>query len=244
MSIKVAAFVAVSVVSATYVEAATAISSSVNTSGFLNVDIPNSTGVSSSDSQSQLGTVNSLSAQINIQQTVGDNHGSAASSAGASWVDANSGSAWFTRVGWSINSSAQSRIALNGGNDLSNIWEYTFTATGNGTFDMSYDVSGIGDKFGLWGAYIGWTGAGGGLNASDAYDPTANGLFSRAIVAGQTYTISVYNNANVSGEFGLGNDGYSYGKFDWNITESAVPGPAAALPFVGGLLLALKRRSK
>lgn len=229
---------------ASNVQAATAISSSVTASGYLNVDIPNSPGVSDTDSQSQLGTVNSLSAQINLADQQGDNHGSAASMVGASWASANSGSAFFTRVGWSMNSGAESVVRLNGAYDGSKVWEYTFEATGNGSFDLNYDVYGIGDKFGLWGATIDWSGPGGGLDVSNALDPVANGIFSRAIQAGQTYTVSISNNANIYGEAGLYNDGYAYGKFDWQITESAVPGPAAALPFIGGFLMALKRRRK
>lgn len=224
--------------------AASAISSSVYTSGYLNVNVPNTGGVSSSDTQSQLGTVNSLSAQVILEHTVGNDYGTASSVVGASWVDSNSGSAWFSRVGWGIHSSSESAVKLNGGNDLSNLWAYTFVADGNGTFDMNYDVSGIGDKFGLWGASIGWTGPGGGLNISNAFDPTANGLFSRSIVAGEQYTVSIFNNANLYGEFGLNSDGHTYGKFDWSISESAVPSPAAALPFLGGFVMALKRRRK
>jgi hypothetical protein len=179
-----------------------------------------------------------------VSDISGNNFGSASSSATASWNNANSGLVTFDNVGWTLNTTAPFFVKLNEAFTNNKVWEYTFIANGNGLFQMAYNVTSSGFTFGLQGAIIGWSGSGGGLVPGNVNNPDANGLFSRAISVGQQYTVSISNYANISGASGANLEGYHSGTFEWRITENAVPGPAAALPFVGGLVMALKRRRK
>ncbi len=225
--------------------AATAVSTVLEVSSYMDINTSdNNSGPNNWSNWSQLGTINPMAVNSAVSDTSGNNNGFASSSATASWNDANSGLVTFDNVGWTLNTTAPYLVKLNQAFTGNKIWEYTFIANGNGLFQMAYNVAGAGDLFGLQGAIIDWTGPGGGITPGTAVDPTANGLFSRAITVGQQYTVSVSNYANIFGDSGTVREGYHSGTFEWRITESAVPGPAAALPFVGGLLMALKRRRK
>jgi len=233
---------------ATISNAATAVSSSLNVSAFVDIDTSdNVPGAQNSQYSVQAGTLDQLVVGIAVSQynsSTGD-FGTATTSATATWSNANSGLVSFYNMGWSLSTSTPTFVKLNEFNSGSKVWEYTFVADGNGLFEMVYDVSGTGDTFGLLGASIDWTGPGGGLYLYNAFDPAASGVFTRSIVAGQQYTISVSNSANISAPAGTVREGYFSGTFEWRITEgSVVPGPAAALPFLGGLLVSLKRRRK
>jgi hypothetical protein len=168
-----------------------------------------------------------------------DTHGTAV----ADWASADAGSVTFRDYGWDFNvpSGAISEADLiqgRGGND----WDYTFVASGNGKITMSYNVTGSGDTFGLWGWTIGFNGTGHGGPVINPFDPTTSGTFTGKLVAGQTYTISLDGNPNIqsSGTF----DGSMLGLFNWQIT--AVPEPATWGLMIAGLGLmggALRRRA-
>lgn len=155
----------------------------------------------------------------------------------ATWgTDGNSGSVVFSNYGWNINAgSFDWAVSLNdhtGGND----WAYTFLADTDGIFSMSYHVASSGFSFGLQGWDILWDGAGGGLGLIDATSPDASGLFERDLVAGETYTVALRNNANLSG----GDDGETVGRmngqFDFTISATqSVPEPASLALLGGGL---------
>ena len=125
---------------------------------------------------------------------------------------------------------AAGEVALNdhtGGAD----WSYTFQADSDGTFGMNYVVTATGSPFGLWGWEILWSGLGGGFNPRDVDDPSTSGLFSRPVLAGQTYTVALSNNANVDSSAAL--DSYMAGTFTWEIEP--VPEPASLFLLGTGL---------
>jgi hypothetical protein len=183
-----------------------------------------------------------------------NDHVSSFGAAQATWASANSGSVDFTNYGW--NFSALNNTQPDGADLDANRpgdgadWSYNFTATGDGSFTMAYNVVGSGATLGLFGWNIFFSGGGSGgpdLN-SLANDPTTSGVFSAAITHGQTYTIALYGNPNVAG-FGPQVFASSMnGTFDWRIDErGGVPEPASwALMLVGfgglGAMLRARRR--
>lgn len=150
---------------------------------------------------------------------------------GAWSADGNSGSVSFSNYHWNFQS--RGSAALTGATD----WSYTFVADADGTFSMSYDVTGSGNTFGFWGWRLDWSGSGAVPNLQNALNPAANGVFTDAIVAGQTYTFSLTNNANVSGA-AAGLVGSMNGLFQFSITADPrnLPEPASLL--LAGLALA------
>jgi hypothetical protein len=176
---------------------------------------------------------------LSVDATVSNSFGafsSATASASANWgVDGNSGSVLLS--GYRLRTfegAAHYEADLNGaGPD----WQYTFMADSDGIFSMTYNVAGSGvDTTGLYGWNIGWSGAGGGLNLQNASDPTESGIFSRDVIAGQTYTVSLDNNAH----FGCDCTGFPSrvmdGTFEFDIGPATIPEPATVALFGAGLL--------
>lgn len=158
-------------------------------------------------------------------------------SAKATWgSDGNSGNVSFSEFGYSGEASFYSVGLRN------NFWNYSFIADSDGSFSMTYDVSVVdtigSDAFGLIGWDINWSGPGGGLLLSDIFDPTAHGLFSRPIVAGQLYTVGLQGGPGLaSGCFpdcSILLSNHVQGSFDFTI--SPVPEPSAIILFLLGLI--------
>ncbi len=222
--------------------AATPISASMNLTARATIDSATDTQ-SSNDSWGTLLDPLSVSATATVAPAGSGFSVSAFGQGSATWgAGGNSGIVQFNDYGWNIatgGSGLQTTADLNsGGND----WTYAFVADASGTFTMNYDVAGIGDTFGLWGWSINWSGPGGGIPVSNAFDPTVVGVFSRPIVAGQMYTIALANNANIAGQSGLDAVGSMNGTFEWS-TQSAVPEPTT-LALLGAGLVAVRVRRR
>jgi len=192
------------------------------------------------------GAPTALSTSATATAVSGADSSTTAGAVAATWASANSGAVDFTNYGWNLNSSAAS-LPSSGSMWGSPDWSYTFTATSSGTFTMNYAVTSTGNGFGLWGWNIGWSGLGGGqiLPGSAAYTPDTTGLFTRVVTAGQTYTIDLATNANISVAPGASYAGNMNGVYNWSIGGASVPEPAAwAFMFVGlfGAGASLRRR--
>ncbi|HZZ66745.1 MAG TPA: PEP-CTERM sorting domain-containing protein [Phenylobacterium sp.] len=242
--------------------AGAAVSLSGDLNAVANASMNGKPAATDSASQSFTGAPQTLNTSVNATVTArgfNADHTDYVSSFGtaqATWASANSGAVDFTNYGWdfSVNNQANTPSAADvdfdrpgSGND----WTYTFTATGNGEFVMDYDVVGTGTVDGLQGWNINFSGPGGGLLLTGVLpipDPTQSGVFTRALVAGQTYTVSLDGNPNIEdGNFSANFAGSMNGTFDWSIRDG-VPEPTCwALMLTGffgmGALLRARRRT-
>jgi hypothetical protein len=188
--------------------------------------------------------------------TTPDNLLTVSGSGSATWTNADTGTVSFSNYGWTTPSNPSfgglavynGTAALNYGGTANFFttpaaadWQYTFAANVDGTFTMTYDVTSTASNvvtpgtFGLggWNIYVdGSTSTGDFLY--NAFDPDANGVFSLSLIAGDTYTIALENEANVNGAMSTAS---MDGTFDWDISPSiaATPLPAALPLFATGL---------
>lgn len=156
----------------------------------------------------------------------------------ATWgSDGNSGNVSFSEFGYSGEASFY-LVGLR-----NNFWNYSFIADSDGVFSMIYDVSVVdtigSDAFGLIGWDINWSGPGGGLLLANVFDPTAHGLFSRPIVAGQLYTVGLQGGPGLESicfpDCSILLSNHVQGSFDFTI--SPVPEPSAIILFLLGLII-------
>jgi hypothetical protein len=183
----------------------------------------------------------------------------------AHWDSGNSGLVTTDRYGWTFAAGDPDIHALSASlasdPDGAPDWTYEFTATGDGSFDLTADVFGAGtDVFGLgeWDVKV----AEGGSSAEtvllrrldEAPRREVSASFSQALLAGHTYTVSLIN-FDSRGDFGVTTGstltGEESGTFKWGITEAApaVPEPANwALMIMGfggvGVMLRAKRSDR
>lgn len=196
--------------------------------------------------QSQGSTLNSYSGNLMVSDEDLANPGHSlrvTSAASASWTNSGQGIVAWRNMGWVHNTIASSGAKLNGFVINGPVWSYTFIATSNNVFSMDYDLRGHGDTFGLWGARIEWSGPGGNLDLINPYDPTTSGTFARNIVAGNTYTVGVFNMGNTFTSPILNtSSGYMDADFNWRV--GAVPEPSSMLALSGLALITIRRRSR
>jgi hypothetical protein len=199
---------------------------------------------SDSFSDSQGATLNAYSHSLSVTDlnALGGGPLTVTTSAIASWVNAGQGSVSIFDTGWNFATTAASHALINTALTGFDVWTYTFLATADGTFDMAYDVVGSGAMFGLQGAIIHWSGPGGDLNLTDAFDPAANGVFTRALVSGQSYTVGIGTYSNIFAQGGLNQVGSFDGQFDWRITS--VPEPFSMAGLLVGVSVFFRKRKK
>jgi len=191
-------------------------------SASMNVGADATTSGGATASQSSTAAWGTLLSPLSVSATATatDVSGTSASAFGtgsASWgAGGNSGVVNFSNYGWQFNGTG-------GVADVNRLtdWTYVFTADSNGQFNMGYDVGSSGDGFGLWGWNILWNGT--GLLTLNAFSPNAIGSVSESVVAGDTYTVNLSNNANIETQGPLA--GSMSGYFEWNISNS-VPEPS------------------
>lgn len=168
-----------------------------------------------------------------------------AGSGTATWTSANAGTVSFRDYGRTVTTPGGVMAGFMGSLAIPPDWQYTFVADATGTFEMTYDVTATGPflgKIGLGGWKIEWSGPEGDDDLFyNALDPTASGIFSAAVIAGDTYTIGLQNHLNANGAMSTGS---MNGDFDWDITASStVPEPSSMLLLASAMLgLRLARR--
>jgi hypothetical protein len=171
-------------------------------------------------------------------------------SAQASWESADRGAINFGPSGWEFTSPGMTTSAMASVRPSSPdaSWTYVFTAENDGVFQMEYSIARYGFLFGLDGYDLRWKQQGGGGwidddNVSLGHWSLTNetGIFRRPVVAGETYKVALFNDANlaISGTVA----GWKTANFAWSI--SAVPEPgtwALAIAGFGAVGIALRRR--
>lgn len=212
----------VAIVSATVCHVAHA--TPVTASMTLNAQLTIGTASASDPQSTALGT---FLVPLSVTSTATLPGGTVEGAGSASWgAGGNSGVVSFVGYGWDVSApdATGGSANLNGASD----WLYTFVADFNGHFNVSYNVTALGNTFGLQGWDILWSGAAGNLSLTDAFDPTASGVFSDAIVAGDAYTIELRNNANIfTAGAPIFGPGSMDGLFEFSMTAdpSVIPEP-------------------
>ncbi len=144
--------------------------------------------------------------------------------------------------GWSMTGSGSRMCGLdNDSGSLGPDWDYQFTADYDGIFTFNYDVVGSGNTFGLRGWEFWWSGPEGNDGSfTDVMNPTHSGTIVRELLAGQTYDVGLWTEANLLN--GSGNDitADMMGTFSWSITPA--PEPTCGAVGVAGLVLFCLRK--
>lgn len=201
--------------------------------------------VTDTDSQSQGSTLNPLNASVSALATFGNASVLTTVKGTATWVNSSQGTVNLFDIGWNTVGVTFGNAFPGSVNGLD--WAYQFTAGETGLFTLKYDITGFGsdefglNTFGLNGFDFLWSGSGGyqflNLNTS--------GTLERIVTAGNTYTVTIKNIANIGGGLGTRNARMD-GVFDWSINTSAtVPEPTSVSgTFIVGFLGLLMTRKK
>jgi hypothetical protein len=182
---------------------------------------------------------------------------SAFGTAQATWASANAGSVDFTNYGWNFSVKNNDPVANGADLDANRPgdgadWSYFFQATGDGVFQMTYNVSASGSTDGLFGWAIDFNGVSVGPDLTTpqfAADPTTSGVITQAVTKGQFYSIDLFGNPNIGACCSRNFSASMDGTFDWQITErdGGVPEPAGwamMLTGFGGLGAMLRARRR
>jgi len=228
---------------------ATPIYASMSVTGMAQLDCPNrsapcspSVYYSTDSSSAAWGTLLSplgIDAKATVANPATGSSLTVSGAGSATWgTGGDTGTISFSNYGWTTLAPAGAKDSeelarLNtGGPD----WAYTFQADSDGTFTMDFNVTASGDPFGLWGWNIDWNSAPGlALGWTKALDPTASGTFIEPLIAGQIYTVSLQNFANISSSGKTFANGSMNGLFTFDITADLPPNPPPVIPEPGSL---------
>ena len=185
------------------------------------------------NSQSQGSTIDPLAATVSansIYLPIKENL-LATAAGSATWATPSTGQVTFTNVGWSDTiGNGNANLSGNTG------WVYSFVSDVTGSFVINYSVAAQGTSattsnplFGLNGFYV-FEGPGllAPQNATFETGLNTSGSASLAIAAGQTYTVQINDEANISAGIGTTNS-HMDGTFDFGVQNISAPEPSSAL---------------
>ncbi len=197
-----------------------------------------------SNSASQGATLNPLSTSASATSAVPGTNVSVTTqgSVAATWASADQGQVVFSNLGWiSQGVGAGGEAYLNTG---APDWSYSFTAESNGVFTLAYSISADAattDEFGLNGfTFLDVAGVTHYLTDFFLGPFPVAGSLSATVLAGNSYTVSLDNTANIFGPLGT-RTSLMDATFNWSITSVPEPG-TLALFGLGALGLAARRR--
>jgi hypothetical protein len=173
--------------------------------------------VSDTDSASQAGTTNPLTATSSATATDGTTSIQTFASATATWSNSSIGSVIFSDIGWITANEFFGDARASDGLD----WSYRFTPTTDGLFTLNWAISTdprTTSSFGLNGFIFNIS----SVPGATFLDLDTSGALTRAVTAGNTYTVIIGNNAQISGGLGT-RTAFMDANFDWTITDTAAP---------------------
>ena len=138
----------------------------------------------------------------------------------ASWANASVGSVTFTNVGWNTSNVTNGHALADEGLD----YNYSFIANASELLTLNYAISGGGSLAGF--GLNGFNASLAGVNGSSSFlNLNTSGSLSWNLVAGDSYTLDLFNQANISGGLGTIQE-LMGGQFDFS-TATQVPEPSS-----------------